>query len=131
MHRKIRVLVVDDEILARRRLLRFLKAQPDAEVLEACATLPSALDTLEWQTPDVVFLDVDMPELDACDLLSALAPYRVPWVVFVATHGEDELRALNGGAVDYLLKPFDLPRFERVFARIRAALDGDRRDRAG
>ena len=122
MEKNIRVLVVDDEALGRKRLLRYLKTQAGVEVLGACATGPDAIATIGRTAPDVVFLDVQMPEVDGFGVLRALTPEQVPRVVFVTAYSEHAVRAFEVGAIDYLLKPYDLRRFEQAFLRVRADL---------
>jgi two-component system LytT family response regulator len=115
----IRVLIVDDEKLARKRLTRFLRAQPDVAIVGICANGPDAIEAIERTTPDVVFLDVQMPNLDGFELLSQLPAKRIPRVVFVTAYDEYAVRAFEVGALDYLLKPFDQARFEQAFHRVR------------
>jgi len=115
----IRVLIVDDEKLARKRLTRFLRAQTDVEIVGICANGPDAIAAIERTTPDVVFLDVQMPNLDGFELLSQLPAERIPRVVFVTAYDEYAVRAFEVGALDYLLKPFDQARFEQAFHRVR------------
>jgi two-component system LytT family response regulator len=115
----IRVLIVDDEKLARKRLTRFLRAQTDVEIVGICANGPDAIAAIERTTPDVVFLDVQMPNLDGFELLTQLPAERIPRVVFVTAYDEYAVRAFEVGALDYLLKPFDQARFEQAFHRVR------------
>ena len=121
----IRTLIVDDEPLARQGLRVLLEEEPDVEIVGECADGLEALDALREREPDLVFLDVQMPEmggfevLDAWDGLGETAPV----VVFVTAYDEYALKAFEVHALDYLLKPFDDERFVRALDRARAELD--------
>jgi two-component system LytT family response regulator len=119
MQAKIRTLIVDDEPLARERLRRLLDDQPDVEVIGECQDGNEALETIRRQRPDLVFLDVQMPELDGFGLLQALGSESLPALIFVTAHDRFALRAFEVHALDYLLKPFDTERFEAALARAR------------
>ncbi|HEX2187390.1 MAG TPA: LytTR family DNA-binding domain-containing protein [Longimicrobiaceae bacterium] len=118
----IRSLVVDDEPLARRRVLRLLKAEPEAEVAGSAASGDEAVEAIRSLSPDLVFLDVQMPGTDGFGVLEALGPGEMPYVVFVTAYDQYALRAFEVHALDYLLKPFDAPRFHRAFGRARAQI---------
>jgi two-component system LytT family response regulator len=120
MHR-LKVLIVDDEALARQRLRRLLQAEPDAEVIGECVDGVEAVAAIRAQQPDVVCLDVHMPQLDGFGVLSALEHQAPPRVVFVTAYDEHAVRAFEVHAVDYVLKPVDADRFRRAFARVREA----------
>lgn len=115
----IRTILVDDEPLAREKLRRFLEPEEDFEVIAECRDGAEALKTIETNAPDLVFLDVQMPELDGFAMLDHLDRGRLPAVVFVTAYDEYALRAFEVHAVDYLLKPFDRERFGQALARIR------------
>jgi two-component system LytT family response regulator len=119
---KIRAAIVDDEPLARERLRTLLLEEAEVEVVAECAEGSAAVKAIETHRPDVVFLDVQMPEMDGFAVLQALAPGRVPSVVFVTAYDKYALQAFDVHAVDYLLKPFDRDRFRRALARVRAAV---------
>jgi len=125
----IRALIVDDERLARERLRQLLAHEPDIEIIGECATGHQALETFRHDVPDLVFLDVQMPELDGFGLIEALPPaHQCPIIVFVTAYDEYALRAFEVGAVDYLLKPFDQERLHKTLERVRErAREGDRR----
>jgi two-component system LytT family response regulator len=118
----LRTLVVDDELLARRRLTMLLADEPDVEVVAECENGEQAVAAIEAHAPDLVFLDVQMPEVDGFGVLEAIGPERMPAVIFVTAYDRYALRAFDVHAVDYLLKPFARPRFEQALARARAAL---------
>lgn len=113
---KIRVAVVDDMSLARQRLIRHLAKQSDVEIVAECADGESAVQVLRKKLVDVVFLDVQMPEIDGFDVIAAIGPENMPAVIFLTAYNEYAVRAFEVSAVDYLLKPFDE-------ARLCAALD--------
>ncbi|HEX8690799.1 MAG TPA: LytTR family DNA-binding domain-containing protein [Longimicrobium sp.] len=119
----LRVVVVDDEPLARRRVLRLLKEQDDeVEVVAVCATGMQAVEAIRETRPDLVFLDVQMPEMDGFEVLERLGG-ELPPVIFVTAYDQYALRAFEVHALDYLLKPFDAERFRRAFERGRSQLE--------
>jgi two-component system LytT family response regulator len=115
--KKIRTLVVDDEPLARSSILHVLRAHSDVEVLNECDSATAALDAIRIQKPDLVFLDVRMPEYDGFDILEMLGADAPPAVIFVTAYDQYALKAFDTGALDYLLKPFNNARFNRAFER--------------
>jgi two-component system, LytTR family, response regulator len=119
MSKKIRTLVVDDEPLARERVRKLLEREPDVEVVGECGDGREALETILKEKPDLIFLDVQMPELDGFQLLEELRDTRMPAVVFVTAHDKFALQAFEVHALDYLLKPFDSERFGRALDRAR------------
>jgi two-component system LytT family response regulator len=114
---KIRALVVDDEPLARSNLTVLLRRDPEIEVVGECASGKHALGEIRDTKPDLVFLDVQMPECDGFDVLEMLGGDLPTAIVFVTAYDQYALRAFETGALDYLLKPFDNPRFDRALAR--------------
>lgn len=114
--RKIRTLVVDDEPLARSNLNVLLRLDPEVEIVGECGSGMEALAEIRNSRPDLVFLDVQMPECDGFDVLEMLGG-DLPVVVFVTAYDQYALRAFEAGALDYLLKPFDNARFERALGR--------------
>jgi two-component system, LytTR family, response regulator len=118
----LRVMVVDDERLARQRLRRLLKEE-GVEVVGECADGREAVAALREQPPDLLFLDVQMPELDGFGVLAEVGPERMPPVVFVTAYDQYAVRAFEVNALDYLLKPFDAERFRKAFRKAREALD--------
>ena len=114
-----RVLVVDDEPLARKRILKLLKRHADVVVAGECSNGAEAVAAIEVERPDIVFLDVQMPDLDGFGVLEAVGLDRMPVVVFVTAFDEYALKAFDVAAIDYLLKPFDDERFETALARAR------------
>lgn len=123
---KIRALIVDDEPLARERLRTLLEGEPDIEVVGECADGQQAVATIKQVAPDLVFLDIQMPELDGFGVLAQLEGTRLPVVVFVTAHDRFALKAFEVHALDYLLKPFDRARFQKT---LRRALESLRQNR--
>jgi two-component system LytT family response regulator len=114
---KIRALVVDDEPLARSNLKALLRLDPDIEIVSECGSGMEALAEIRSTKPDLVFLDVQMPECDGFDVLELLGGDLPRAVVFVTAYDQHALRAFEAGALDYLLKPFDNARFDRALDR--------------
>ncbi|HEX6748874.1 MAG TPA: LytTR family DNA-binding domain-containing protein [Longimicrobium sp.] len=124
----LRVVVVDDEPLARRTLRVLLEPEEGVEIVAEAGNGAEALEAVAATAPDLVFLDVQMPEMDGFEVLNALGPDRTPAVIFVTAFDEHAVRAFDAEAADYLLKPFDDERFRRALARARARI-GDARVR--
>lgn len=117
---KVRTIVIDDEPLARERLSKLLRAEPDIEVAGEAANGREAVTLIRKAKPDLIFLDVQMPELDGFGVLAELSEEERPAVVFVTAFDQFALKAFDVHAVDYLLKPFDKERFQTA---LRRALD--------
>jgi len=115
--RKIRVLVVDDEPLARSSLIVLLQRDPEIEIVSECGSGIEAVAEIRNKKPELLFLDVQMPECDGFDVLELLGRDLPPGIVFVTAYDQYALRAFEAGALDYLLKPFDNDRFERALSR--------------
>ena len=115
----LRVAIVDDEPPARARLRRLLKGQPDLEVVAECDDGAAAVDAIESLQPDLVFLDVQMPEPDGFEVLAALEVARLPAVIFVTAFDNYALRAFEVHALDYVVKPVAPERFARALAHAR------------
>jgi len=115
----LRALIVDDEAPARRRIRRLLAAESDVIVVGECGDGASAVSAIAETRPDLVFLDVQMPERDGFDVVKALPPGRLPAILFVTAYDRYALRAFDVHAVDYLLKPFTGERFRTALDRAR------------
>jgi two-component system, LytTR family, response regulator len=115
--KSINALIVDDEPLARSNLRVLLHLHPEIEIVRECGSGMEALLQIRNLKPDIVFLDVEMPECDGFDVLEMLGGDMPPAVVFVTAYDKYALRAFDTGALDYLLKPFDNARFERALGR--------------
>jgi two-component system LytT family response regulator len=118
----IRVLVADDEPLARRGVRQLLAPHPDMTVVGESRNGPDTLRALDALQPDLLFLDVQMPEMDGFQVLRARGPERMPLVVFVTAHDQFALQAFEAHAIDYLVKPLNVARFEAALGRVRERL---------
>jgi two-component system, LytTR family, response regulator len=116
----LRVVVADDEPIGRQRLLRLLQAEPETEVLAACADGEEAVEAIREHAPDVVLLDIQMPHLDGFEVVAALGEAHQPAVIFVTAHDHYALRAFEVHAFDYLLKPVDQERLRDAMGRAMA-----------
>jgi two-component system LytT family response regulator len=119
---QLRVLVVDDEAPARRKILRLLKQEPDVQILGEADGAEAAVAAIEKQKPDLVFLDVQMPGTDGFGVVQALSAGQsksLPRIIFVTAHDRYALKAFEVHAFDYLLKPFSEERFRAALARAR------------
>ncbi len=119
----IKTIIVDDEPLAREKLRGFLENEPDVRIAGECRDGREALETIEAEKPDLVFLDVQMPEMDGFEVLDNLEPDQLPTVIFVTAYDQYAIKAFDVHAVDYLLKPFDRERFRAALDRARAELE--------
>lgn len=115
--KRVRTVIVDDESLARDRLRQLLQKEPEVELAGEFADGQSALAAIRKQAPDLIFLDVQMPELDGFGVAESLGAEPGPVIVFVTAHDRFALRAFETHAVDYLLKPFDRERFQKALRR--------------
>ena len=123
---KIRCLVVDDEPLGRDRIVSLLRAIPEAEVVGESDTGRAAITAISALSPDLLFLDVQMPEVDGFGVLASIPAPSVPTVIFVTAYDEYALKAFEVHAQDYLLKPFDPDRFYSAFQRAAERIRADR-----
>ncbi len=114
----IRALIVDDEPLSRERVRMLLTSHPEIQVVGECEDGRSAVSAIREQHPDLVFLDIQMPESDGFDVLQQLGDTRMPAVIFVTAYDEYAIRAFEVNAVDYLLKPVDPARFATAIERV-------------
>lgn len=116
---KIRALIVDDEPIARLGVRQYLEDEADIEVIDECGCGLEAVAAILQQKPDLVFLDVQMPELDGFGVIETVGAEHMPCVIFVTAYDRYTLRAFEVQALDYLLKPFEQGRFRRTIARAR------------
>ena len=119
---QIRTIIVDDEPLGRSRIASLLEDEEDIEIIAQCGDGVEALRVIKESSPQLLFLDVQIPELTGFELLDALDRVAPPVVIFVTAHDEFALRAFDVHALDYLLKPFDDDRFHHALDRARAQL---------
>lgn len=115
----VRSLIVDDELLARKRIRRFLSAEDDFEIVAECENGNTAITAIKKFSPDVVFLDVQMPGISGFDVIAAVGTEHMPSTVFTTAYDEYALRAFEVHALDYLLKPISRTRFQAVLKRVR------------
>ena len=120
--RRIRALVVDDEPPARLNITALLQRDPGIELLPDCGSGAEAVASIRRTKPDLVFLDVEMPECDGFDVLEKLGTGLPPAFIFVTAYDSYAIRAFEAGALDYLLKPFDDARFDRALERAKARI---------
>jgi two-component system LytT family response regulator len=120
--RRIRTLIVDDEAPARRRVRTLLAREPDVELIGECADGPAAIDAIRVHHPDLLFLDVQMPEMNGFEVLRAVGADTVRAVVFVTAYDRYALDAFDAHALDYLLKPFANARFRDALDRARRVI---------
>jgi two-component system LytT family response regulator len=122
----IRTAIVDDEPLARSNLSLLLRLDPEIEIVSECGSGADAPNEIRRTKPDLLFLDVQMPECDGFDVLELLGKDVPPALVFVTAYDQYAIRAFDAGALDYLLKPFDNARFERTLARAKQKIARDK-----
>ena len=107
-----KTLIVDDETLARDRLRQLLQGEPEIQIVGECTDGREAVAAIQRESPDLIFLDIQMPELDGFGVLEAIKGEPMPVIVFVTAYDQFALKAFDVHAVDYLLKPFDRERFQ-------------------
>src|ERR687896_104028 len=117
--KKIKTVIVDDEPLARERLASLLAAEQDIDVIGQCRDGEEAVTAIHDHSPELVFLDVQMPHMNGFEVIEAIGLDRMPLVIFVTAYDQHALRAFQVKALDYLLKPFDRERFIDALQRAR------------
>jgi two-component system LytT family response regulator len=120
---RIHVLVADDELPARQRLIDLLRRDEQVASVSEAADGQTAVEMIQRQNPDLLFLDVQMPELDGLAVIDAIGAAEMPLTVFVTAFDQHAIRAFEANALDYLLKPFSDERFEATMSRAKARLD--------
>ena len=121
--RKIKAIIVDDEPPARRNLRALLKGVSDIELVKECGNGRDAVNSIRALEPDLVFLDVQMPEMSGFEVLEHLTDQPLPVIIFVTAYDQYALKAFEVSALDYLLKPFDDARFHRAMAQARRQIE--------
>jgi two-component system LytT family response regulator len=121
---KLHAIVVDDEPIARLRIRRMLDADSDVELIAECADGETAVAAICREGPDLVFLDIQMPEMDGFEVLKQIGVERMPVTIFVTAHDQYALRAFESHALDYLLKPFGKARFAEALGRAKQHVAG-------
>ena len=122
MRERLQVLVVDDEPLARSGMTTLLEKDPELDVVAECGNGRTAVEAILELQPDLVLLDIQMPEMDGFEVLRAVGTERMPPVVFVTAYDQFAVRAFEVNALDYLLKPFDDDRFARAIERAKQSI---------
>ena len=123
--RKIKTLIADDEPLARERLAGLLAGEPDIELVAQSRDGEEAITAIQDHSPDLAFLDVQMPHMSGFDVIEAIGSDRMPLVIFVTAYDQHALKAFQVRALDYLLKPFDRERFADALQRARKQIERD------
>lgn len=123
MSGKIKALIVDDEPLARRNLRLLLAKDPQIEILDECRNGREAVKAINTLSPDLIFLDIQMPEMDGFDVLANVGPDQIQAIIFVTAFDQYALKAFDVHALDYLLKPFDDERFGHALTRAKAQIE--------
>ena len=129
MSEKIRTLIVDDEPLARRNLRVLLEKDPQIEILDECRNGREAVKAIKSLSPDLIFLDIQMPEMDGFDVLARTGPQYIQAIIFVTAFDQYALKAFDVHALDYLLKPFDDERFAHALQRAKSQIEAREIDR--
>ncbi len=114
---RLRAIIVDEEPQARQKIRQMLEGDPDVAVVAECASSRDAIEAIRASTPHLVFLDVQIPELDGFGILEAIGENHTPAVVFLTQYDEYAIHAFEVNTIDYLLKPFDEQRFEHALRR--------------
>lgn len=122
MPKSYKTIIIDDEVLARKRLSSLLASQSDFELIQECANGIDALAAINSLQPDLIFLDIQMPDLDGFGVVQQLSADHLPLIIFVTAYDQYALKAFEVHAVDYLLKPFDDDRFYAALDHVRAQL---------
>jgi len=121
--RKIKAIIVDDEPPARRNLRALLKGIPDIELVKECGDGRDAVGVIREFQPDLVFLDIQMPEMNGFEVLEQLTDQPMPVIIFVTAYDKYALKAFEVSALDYLLKPFDDARFHKALSQARQQIE--------
>ena len=129
MAAKIKTLIIDDEPLARRNLRLLLEKDPQIEILEECRNGREAVKAINALSPDLIFLDIQMPEMDGFDVLARVGPEHIQAIIFVTAFDQYALKAFDVHALDYLLKPFDDERFLHALVRAKTQIEAREIDR--
>jgi two-component system, LytTR family, response regulator len=122
-------LIIDDEPLARRNIRLLLEKDPQIEILDECRDGREAVKAINALSPDLIFLDIQMPEIDGFDVLARVGPERIQAIIFVTAFDQYALKAFDVHALDYLLKPFDDERFTHALRRAKAQIEAREIDR--
>lgn len=119
----LRTIIVDDEPAARARLARLLAQDPEIELVAECRNGTEAVEAIQKHKPDLLFLDVEMPQMNGFEVVTRIGRDKMPFVVFVTAHDQYALKAFDVDAVDYLLKPYDDDRFHSSLTKAKKHMD--------
>ena len=122
-------MIVDDEPLARRNIRLLLEKDPQIEILDECRDGREAVKAINTLSPDLIFLDIQMPEIDGFDVLAQVGPEKIHAIIFVTAFDQYALKAFDVHALDYLLKPFDDDRFTHALRRAKSQIEAREIDR--
>ena len=123
MPQRIKTLIVDDEPLARRNLRLLLEQDPQIKILDECRNGREAIQAINATNPDLIFLDIQMPEMDGFDVLESVGAEQIHSIIFVTAYDQYALKAFEVHALDYLLKPYDDVRFNKALAAAKAQVE--------
>ena len=123
MPEKIRTVIVDDEPLARRNLRVLLEKDPQIDIVDECRNGREAVKAINSLSPDLIFLDIQMPEMDGFDVVERVGPEQIQAIIFVTAFDQYALKAFDVHALDYLLKPFDDERFGNALRRAKSQIE--------
>ncbi|HKU77163.1 MAG TPA: response regulator [Pyrinomonadaceae bacterium] len=129
MTAKIKTLIIDDEPLARRNLRVLLEKDPQIEIVDECRNGHEAVKAINTHLPDLIFLDIQMPEMDGFDVLARVGPEQIQAIIFVTAFDQYALKAFEVHALDYLLKPFDDERFAQALERAKSQISASEIDK--
>ena len=118
----IRAIIVDDEPLAREKVKLFAQNEADIDIIDTCANGFEALTSCQQKKPDLIFLDIQMPEMNGFEFLEQISPAPFPGIIFITAYDEFALKAFEFHALDYLLKPYDRERFSKAVEHARTSL---------
>lgn len=118
----IHAIIADDEPLAREKVLLFSKDEPDLDIVEVCQNGSEVVQACQQHNPDLIFLDIQMPEMSGFEALQQLSATGFPEIIFITAYDEFALRAFEYHAIDYLLKPFNRERFHDAFTHAKMIL---------
>jgi two-component system LytT family response regulator len=121
--KKIRALIVDDEPLARQNIRLLLKEDPEIELVGECGSGAEALKVIQKHSPDLLFLDIQMPLMSGFEVLEKIDAEKIPAIIFVTAFDQYAIRAFEVHALDYLLKPFDDARFEKALRQAKTQIE--------
>src|SRR6266850_751284 len=122
---RIRALVIDDEPLARDMIREMLEGDSEVEIVAECANGREAVAAIKSLSPDLIFLDIQMPELGGFEVLESFGPKNTPYVIFATAYDQYAVKAFEVHAFDYLLKPFDHERFDVAWQRAKTQIKLD------